>query len=91
MVAAVWEDRLKGRPCLHCHSLEREEDMVVCDRCEACAHSECSTTPVHAGPWYCHRCRLHIITNGPEDVVEDLQLIEWLFQGKRPKDDLAAQ
>ena len=63
--------------------------MVVCDRCEACAHKECSRVPIHDGPWYCQSCRTHIITNGPEDVVEDLQLIDWLFLGKKPKDEIA--
>ena len=47
VVAAVWDDRLRGSPCSVCGSLEREPEMLVCDRCEACAHPQCATTPVH--------------------------------------------
>ena len=47
LVAAIWQGQLRGKPCLYCHSLEGEADMIVCDRCENCAHRECSTTTVH--------------------------------------------
>ncbi len=63
--------------------------MVVCDKCEQCFHlafiaKEQGFTTPNDGPWYCKRCRTHIITNGHEDLVEDLALLDYLFLGKEP-------
>ena len=62
--------------------------MLVCDRCESCVHPACSSIPVHQGPWYCMKCRSHIIINGPTDITEDLPLLEFLFAGRIPPDDI---
>ena len=73
-----------------CDGTEDEHRMVVCDRCEGCAHTACllgdeRQTRPNQGPWYCKKCRAHIINNGPTDITEDLALIDFLFAGVQPK------
>ena len=63
--------------------------MVVCDKCEECFHRDCLSKDKRIkqpekGPWYCRRCRSHIIAHGPDDIIEDLPLLDFLFQGKEP-------
>lgn len=64
--------------------------MLVCDRCEQCWHSSCAqikqSTPIHSGPWFCFKCRAHILTHGPTDVIEDIPLLEYLFAQTTPQD-----
>ena len=89
VAVATWKESLKGKPCRICGSTKEEEKMVVCDKCEECFHTECVTgakgyVAPNDGPWYCKRCRTHIITNGHEDLIEDLALLDLLFLGKEP-------
>ena len=35
-IFVAWGKRLRGKPCRSCDKLDREAEMVVCDRCEGC-------------------------------------------------------
>jgi len=89
-VCALWDEKLRGKPCNECGTLRGEADMVVCDRCEDCYHVECANTmghsPVHEGPWYCFKCRGELFLSGFEDPIEDIPLIDYLWLGKLPRD-----
>ncbi len=96
VAAAMWGEHLKGLPCRICGSTEEEEKMVVCDKCEQCFHVECvkgkrGYVEPNDGPWYCQRCRTHIITNGHDDLVEALALLDFLFLGKEPEGAVEAE
>ncbi len=90
MVAtATWQPRLRGVPCGLCGTTEQEDTMIVCDRCERCYHPGYITAArgfvePNDGPWYCKTCRTHIITNGHQDLIEDLALLDLLFANKEP-------
>jgi hypothetical protein len=88
-VCAVWEPKLRGVPCGHCHKLDGEPDMVVCDRCSTPYHQACValSSPVVKGPWYCNICRGAIRLAGYADPVEDLALLDYLFRGLLPDDE----
>jgi hypothetical protein len=87
-VAGIWDESLRGKPCGSCGRLDREDEMVVCDRCEGCWHPECGqdggSNPIHDGPWYCSACRGYIVLHGFSDVSQDLGLIEYLWRGNLP-------
>lgn len=81
---------MRGRPCGICGTSEDEANMLVCDKCESCFHSQCVSTAEgytkpNDGPWYCRRCRTHIIMHGHSDLIEDLPLLDLLFLGKEPQ------
>ena len=90
-IFAAWDERLQGKPCRSCNKLDREAEMVVCDRCEGCWHPECGAdggrNPIHDGPWYCATCRGYIATHGYQDITQDLGLIEYLWRGNLPDQD----
>ena len=88
-MCAVWEPKLRGVPCGHCHKLDGEPDMVVCDRCSTPYHQACValSSPVVKGPWYCNICRGAIRLAGYADPVEDLALLDYLFRGLLPDDE----
>ena len=89
-ICAVWDERLRGKPCKECNTLRGEDDMVVCDRCEDCYHAECGDykglSPVHRGPWYCFRCRGELYLLGFSDPIENVPLIDYLWLKNLPKD-----
>lgn len=72
--------------------MEHEDLMVVCDSCEAVHHKECqeAVAPVGRGPWYCGSCRLRLLQQGSEDVVEDIPLLDYLFRQRVPMDPVEA-
>jgi hypothetical protein len=54
VILAAWDDRLRGVPCGVCAGVDREEAMLVCDRCGDPFHAECQPfSPAGDGPWYC--------------------------------------
>jgi hypothetical protein len=89
-ISAVWDDRLRGVSCGTCSTLEQEELMVVCDRCEVPHHRECVEVdaPVGRGPWYCPLCRGWLLTRGHSDPVQDVSLLDYLFRGRIPDDEV---
>ena len=92
MVTAVWDETLRAIPCGKCGELDAGQDMVVCDRCEAPFHVHCVPTNLPgSGPWYCQLCRGIILTRGSTDPVEDLALLDFLFRGWLPDDDLEVE
>lgn len=92
---ARYEEALRGKPCLVCGGLQDEDNMVLCDRCEAPFHPECGSdggrNPIHSGPWYCTQCRGHICIHGFSDAVQDLGLIDYLWLGKVADDEVEAE
>ena len=88
-MGSLFDERLRGQPCRHCNSAHDEEDMLVCDKCEATYHSSCAKEKnmvVHDGPFFCHRCRGTIAVEGVADVMEDYPLLDYLFTGVLPTD-----
>ena len=62
MLGALWDESLRASPCRECGGTFASAEMVVCDGCEDTFHPDpCANfrglSPVHAGPWYCFRCR----------------------------------
>lgn len=89
IMGSLFDERLRGKPCKHCGSLHDEENMLVCDKCEATYHSSCAKEKnmvVHNGPFLCHRCRGTIAMEGVTDIMEDYLLLDYLFQGTLPTD-----
>ena len=86
-VLAVWEERIRGVPCVICNGVEDEAEMVVCDRCNKPHHPNCITgEPPGRGPWYCSLCRGTIVLQGSTDPVEDLVLLDYLFRQQLPEE-----
>ena len=89
---AVGDLQLAGKPCTHCSSLAANETMILCDRCNEAWHRDCARlkpgTLIHDGPWFCFRCKAHIVSHGPADVTEDIPLIEYLFVGLEPPNEV---
>ena len=88
-MGSLFDERLRGKPCKHCHSTYDEENMLVCDKCEATYHSMCAKDKgmvVHEGPFFCHICRGIIAMEGAADIMEDYPLLDYLFTGVLPKD-----
>ena len=88
-MGSLFDERLRGQPCKHCHSLYDEENMIVCDKCGATYHRLCAHDKgmvVHDGPFFCHTCKGTIAIEGASDVMEDYPLIDYLFTGVLPKD-----
>ena len=88
IAAAIYDETLRGKPCVLCHGLEAEDEMLVCDRCNQPWHKTCAETKpgsmLHNGPWYCVYCKGHIAMHGVTDVTEDMPLLDHLFAGTIP-------
>ena len=52
--------------------------MILCDRCANCYHPDCALssggTPLHGGPYFCHRCMGELVHQGFTDIMEDWPL-----------------
>lgn len=89
IMGALFDERLRGKPCHHCQSSHEEEEMLVCDKCEATWHDACAKevgTVIHDGPWFCNLCRGKLAMEGFSDVMEDYPLLDYLFLGQLPED-----
>lgn len=61
--------------CLVCRSSEREEVMLLCDRCDASIHTYCLRPPlehVPEGDWFCPQCATR--EEEEEEEEEDIRL-----------------
>ena len=65
--------------------------MVVCDKCEECAHTSCIKEKGYpqpgTGPWFCIKCRQQLLWYGWDDVTQDVLFLDYIFN-KRVPDDL---
>ena len=55
-IARPWE-----HSCRICDKANKEDELLMCDHCDAEFHTFCLNPPiteVPAGPWYCERCDL---------------------------------
>ena len=61
------------RPCKFCKEDDRQEDMILCGRCEACYHRDCASksggTRIHDGPWFCPTCKGALTLEGYQDIT----------------------
>jgi predicted sulfurtransferase len=88
-MGSLFDEKLRGKHCQHCRSTYDEENMIICDKCEATYHRMCALSKgmvVHDGPFFCHHCRGTIAMEGASDVMEDYMLMDYLFTGVLPKD-----
>ena len=60
LVAA--REYIEGLVCRECGQGDREDRLLLCDRCDACYHTFClrpRLLRVPIGLWYCRACRLN--------------------------------
>ncbi len=78
------------RPCKLCEDAQHQDDMILCDRCNACYHRDCARSSggsqVHDGPWFCVQCKGHLTLHGAEDITQDWPLMDHLWTGWLPGD-----
>ena len=77
------------RPCASCGMEDRQDQMILCDRCEGCFHRDCvkfdTGEEPHEGPFFCPRCKGDILHQGFSDVMEDWPLHRYLWTGHLPE------
>ena len=82
------------RPCNLCNRASRQDDMVLCDHCDACYHRDCASksrgTKLHDGPWFCATCKGSLTLQGYPDITQDWPLIDHLWTGWLPQDPVEA-
>lgn len=85
---------IDDRPCKHCKEEDRQEDMILCDRCEDCYHRDCASkiggTKIHDGPWFCATCKGALTLEGYADITQDWPLMDHLWSEWLPQDPTEA-
>ncbi len=81
---------IDDRPCKLCKDDARQDEMILCDRCEACYHRDCAGkiggTRIHDGPWFCATCKGALTLEGYQDITQDWPLMDHLWTGWLPQD-----
>ena len=61
------------RPCMWCGDASDHATMVLCDRCNACYHPQCTADydrmKVHGGPWFSHANKGFLALLGAPDMM----------------------
>ena len=78
------------RPCQLCKGTDHQEDMILCDRCNAWYHRDCARktkgSRIHKGPWFCATCKGTLTLEGYPDITQDWPLMDHLWTGWLPQD-----
>ncbi|KAI9675326.1 MAG: hypothetical protein M1817_001229 [Caeruleum heppii] len=57
VVEDLGDEEAEGEPCPICHESDNEEELLLCDSCDANYHTYCiGLDSVPEGDWFCSRC-----------------------------------
>ena len=78
------------QPCTFCQGADRQQEMILCNKCNACYHPDCAKgtggSQVHEGPWFCEACKGELTLSGIQDISQDWPLIDHLWTSWLPED-----